>query len=384
MKYAGLIIVLVLLISFYAFADFLDVKITGRGAIDAVDTIGARSEAFDNAIKGAVAKSVKDYLSGKNLSKNSKLVEKEILSKASGYIKKFEIINEGLSKKRSNTYEITALVSIDENNIQKNLINLGLLKRDSIMPRTLVFIQEKNIDDVYWHFQRKKPNQTEITIHQLMGSEGFMFIDQSILMQNMTPDEERAFYIDDINTMLAIAKKYNTDMIITGKAISRANNNDDRTTIQASVNLKAINTANGKLIGNSSGGAELIYSDAIAGGNLAIAKAAEEAVGKLIPNLDLTKPEPKNVGQNITLIVNGLKSIEDLVQFRKEFAERIDEIKSIKRRTSSGNTAAYDVLSIKDGNTIADEISVKGLKTFKVKVRSKSPSFLELNLKLKR
>ncbi|MCD6162527.1 MAG: hypothetical protein J7K40_08965 [candidate division Zixibacteria bacterium] len=385
MKYAGLVLILILIISFYAFGEYLDIKITGKGTIQKADTIGARSEAFDNAIKNAVAKGVKDYVSDQALNKNSKLIEREILSKASGYIKNIEVVDEGLNKYKLDTYEVTASVSIDESKFQKNLIDLGLIKRDDIMPKVLIFIQEKNIDDVYWHFQRKIPNQTEITIGKLMGANRFRFTDQSILIQNMTPDEERAFYIDDKKTMIEIANKYSTDMIITGKAISRtANNSEENISIQASVNLKAIQTTDGKQIASSSGNVELIYSDALAGGNMAIAKAAEEAALKLIPHLNLSKHEPKEAFQNITLLVNGLKSIEDLVQFHREFEKGIDGIKSIERRTYSGNTAAYDIVSIKNGSILADEISVKGLQTFKVEVRSKSPNFLELNLKVKR
>jgi hypothetical protein len=222
-------------------------------------------------------------------------------------------------------------------------------------------------------------------LEQILVFNGFRLIDQSVLLQTMTSEEERAFYIDDINTILTIGKNYNADIIITGKAISRAitKNNSDSVIFQSSVNLYALNTDNGKTLGASDGNAEIIHTDTTTGGNSVIAKAAENAIEKLIPSLNISQTEIESNGYKITLIVNGLKSIEDLIEFRKEFEKAIAGLRSIERRTYTGSSAAYDLVTNINGDLLADTISSFSFDLHNVLISSNSQSFIELNVKLK-
>ena len=215
----------------------------------------------------------------------------------------------------------------------------------------------------------------------------FRTIDQTDLMNDLTPDEERTFYTEDLNTILNIGDRYGADVIISGKTISRASrdnkNPNSDINIQASVNLETRQIKDGRLIASSSGISELNHNDELAGGELAISKAANQAATELIANLTSSGSQNVVSGMNIVLIVNGLKSLEGLLLFQREFEDRIDGLKSMQRRTFSSGTAAYDLVSISDGKAIADKLISRGLYSFKVKVRSQSQQSLELNLSMK-
>jgi len=387
MKYTGFIIIIILLVSIIAYAELQDIRSSGKGTLVSGDIVKARAEAFDDALSNAVEKGIRGFLTDEQIAENMGLLKEKIFPKATGYIKSIEIIDEKTSKETPNIYEITtrAIVTID--NLQTDLTDLGLYKHDEYLPKILVLIQEKNIDDVHWHFQTKALNYTETAVREAMRLDRFRTMDQTDLLNDLTPDEERTFYTEDINTILNIGSRYGADVIISGKAISRAsrdnNNLNGNVNIQASVNLEARQIKDGKLIASSSGMSELIENDESAGGELAILKAAKQAAADLIA--DLTSSRSQNVvsGMNIVLIVNGLKSIESLLLFQREFEDRIDGLRSIKRRTFSSGTAAYDLVSNSDGEAIADKLISRGLFSFKVKVRSKSQKSLELNLSLK-
>jgi hypothetical protein len=111
--------------------------------------------------------------------------------------------------------------------------------------------------------------------------------------------------------------------------------------------------------------------------------AARDATNELIANLSRSGSQNIVSGINILMIVSGLKSLESLILFQKEFKRNVAELRSIKRRTFSDGTAAYDLVSSLDGTKIADRLLLAGLNSFNVKVRSKSEKYLELNVKIR-
>ncbi len=387
MKYEGLVFFMILIIPILSFAELQDIKSSGKGAIVSGDTVKARADAFNDALSNAVEKGVRGFLTDQEITGNMDLLKEKVFSKASGYVKNIEIVDEKTSEKAPNIYEITARSIIIINDLQADLIDLGLYIQDKYLPQILVLIQEKNIDNVHWHFQARALNHAETAVRDAMRLNRFRTIDQTDLMNDLTPDEERTFYTEDLNTILNIGDRYGADVIISGKAISRASrdnkNPNSDINIQASVNLETRQIKDGRLIASSSGISELNHNDELAGGELAISKAANQAATELIANLTSSGSQNVVSGMNIVLIVNGLKSLEGLLLFQREFEDRIDGLKSMQRRTFSSGTAAYDLVSISDGKAIADKLISRGLYSFKVKVRSQSQQSLELNLSMK-
>ncbi|OQX92696.1 MAG: hypothetical protein B6D58_01570 [candidate division Zixibacteria bacterium 4484_95] len=387
MKVIKFVIVAIFLITSLSFAEPLTLKVTGRAKIEEADTTKARNWAIVAAVKRAIEKSVDNLISHRLAVENSKLLEENIYSKDAGYIKSVNVIKEGISHQVQDNYEVILEVTLIVDYLQKDLTSLGILKPRIGLPRILTLIQEKNIDNVHWHLQTNSLNNAEMKIREILGVNGFTFVDYNSLLSEMTAEEERAFYADDISTISNIGDRYNAMVIITGEAISRraqeVENLDSTVSLQAMVNLKAINVKTGDVISNSSATATAVDKNELAGGALAITSATEKAIIKIAD--DLVKIwSRENVPEiKVTLMVNGLKSIEDLILFKKELRNEIKEIISIERRTFVGSIAAYDLITSVDGKAIASELETKGLDSFEVKVRSKSKNSLELNLKVK-
>ena len=101
----------------------------------------------------------------------------------------------------------------------------------------------------------------------------------------------------------------------------------------------------------------------------------------MIDDITRSQEKPAEVIYNITVFINGVKSIEDLVAFKNELSQTVAGIRSIQQRTYSGSSAAYDLKSTSPVATIVQALQNKGLKSFEVQVRSQSENSLELNLK---
>ena len=121
MKYTGLIIIIILIVSIIAYAELQDIKSSGKGTLVSGDIVKARAEAFDDALSNAVEKGIRGFLTDKQIAENMDLLKENIFPKATGYIKSIEIINEKTSKETPNIYEITARSAITIDNISKAL-----------------------------------------------------------------------------------------------------------------------------------------------------------------------------------------------------------------------------------------------------------------------
>lgn len=387
MKVIKFVITAIFLVTSLSFAEPLTFEVTGMAKIDQADTTKARNWAIVEAVKKAVEKGVDNLISHQLAVENSALLEENIYSKVAGYIKNMSVIKEGINQQAPDNYEVVLKVTLIVDYLQRDLTSLGILMPRIGLPLTLVLIQEKNIDNVHWHFQTHNLNNAEMKIREVLGVKGFKFVDYNNLLSDLTAEEERAFYADDIGTISKVGNRYDAGVVITGEAISRRaqeiTNLDSMLSLQAMVTLKAIRIKSGDIISSSSATATAVHENELAGGSLAIASATEKAVIKIADRLIEIWSQEKALEIKVTLIVNGLKSIEDLILFKKELRDDIKEIMSIDRRTFAGGIAAYDLVSSIDGEAIASELATKGLDSFEVKIRSKSKNSLELNLKVK-
>jgi len=361
--------------------------IFGQGAIADTDTIKARNLAFDNALSKAVEKGVGRFLSEKDIAGNEQSLEQQIYSKTGRYIKSLDITKEGVSSDMPGNYSVTLKATLVADNLEHDLAGLGLLNFRANLPRVLVMVQEKNVDVVHWHVQSKESNSAENIIWNVLEIKGFKSVDQTGLIANLTPDIEKAFYTDDVRQALTFSAGYDADIVIIGKAISRpitvAGASSDSLTVQAMVTLKAYRTSSGEEIANSATSASTITKNEIAGGAIAITKAAEEAALKLAPGIIENWTTVEETTVPITMFINGLKSIEDLITFKHEFRDKVSSVKTFERRTFSGSAAAYDLEITNTVPEIVAELSKNELKSFEVQVRSQSENALELKVKLR-
>ncbi len=368
-------------------AGQIEVEAIGQGSISDTDTLNARALAFDNAVAKAVEKGVQRFLSEKDINEKKQSLEQQIYSKTGRYIKSLDIIEEGVKSDIPGSYSITMKVALLAGSLEHDLAALGLLNFRANLPRVLVMVQEKNIDVVHWHVQTKDINNAENIIWNVLEVKGFKTVDQANLINYLTPDIEKAFYADDVRQALNFSAGYGADVVIIGKAISRpitvAGMSADSLTVQAMVTLKAYRTSTGEEIANSSTSASTVTKNELTGGTIAITKAAEEAALKIAPDIIDNWNTIEETTEPITMFVNGLKSIEDLIAFKHELMDRVPSIKKFERRTFSGSAAAYDLEITTTVPDIVAELSKNELKSFDVQVRSQSENSLELKVKLR-
>lgn len=271
--------------------------------------------------------------------------------------------------------------------LREKLNQNGLLAFREDLPRVISFIQEKNIDNVHWHFMDNTFNNTELTIWKILGYKGFTKGMQAQVLRDINSDVEKNFFGDDISIIAGQASSFGVDVIIVGKSISRPvvtlEDQSDSISAVAMVTLRAIRIVDARELASSSTSATVVDTSESNAGARAIGKASEEAVINLLPSIMEEWSQGLEPITSFTMFVRGLKSLESLISFKNDFVNNIDGIQSFERRTFSGGAAAYDVETNTNVAAIVAILKTEGLKSFDIKIRSSSENSIDISVKHK-
>jgi hypothetical protein len=365
--------------------NFIDVYVTG--VIEESDTTRTRDDIFGEAMRKGLRQTVLALLPPALAAEKSSLLDDKIFSRPGAYINNIEVLKEGASATSPNSYELSARVGISTSTLLKDLAALGITPQKKGYPRILVLIEQKNIDENYRHRQQPKLNDAESKVRDSLWKLGFPLIDQKAFLNSLSEPREKAIYDGDLDTLLNLARLNDAQVIVFGRAVaSRLDNGANpgaMASLDATVLLRAIRVDDGQTISTFSSRSTQLHVDAVVGGALAITRAAEEAVNQIAGDIIREWATNKPTGIRITLVVNGLQSEAELSGFKADFQTRIKGIKSLEKRTYSEGTAAFDMVTSYNCDDIIDQLSIKGLAFFTTKVRSKSPNYLELNVRAK-
>lgn len=379
-------IILTLIISIMAQAgERTTYNVSVSVALENSDTTLARHDAVNEAMRKAIMEAITSLVTPQILAEKLAQIEAKLLSKPGGYLISFEIKSERLDSQTVPSLTIDASVGLNQEDILKDLIAMGIPMQKKGYPKLMVLIKQSNIDDYFRHNQTGNLNLSELKMTEVLSSAGFPFIDQPSFFKALGNEGEDAFYSSNIDTIAEYSQRWDAQVVIIGEAVSeRAKTRlgvDNANMAEAVVQLKAIIPKTGTIIASSFSRASQSHADILAAGKLAIEKAISEAAQTLGQELIINWMKEQSKGYKITMVVNGLKTIEDLLEFKNEFAASFRDVLSIERRSFADNTAAFDLVATVPGEEIADQLQTTSLPSYNLVVRSRSTGYLELNVR---
>ncbi len=387
MKSLTAALILISLIGLSYAGETITFNVTGEARIENGDTLLARHIAIGYAITSALDQAIKQFLPNDVIEANRDIINRNVLVNHLGYLNKLSITEVQVKNSSSNTYSIKASIAIEMSILKAKLKQNKLLDFRQNLPKVISFVQEKNIDNVHWHFQMNTFNNTELTIWKILDLKGYTKDIQAQVLSNITSDAEQSFYGDDNSVIAGQASGMAADIIIVGKSISRPivtlESEGDSISAVAMVTIRAIRAVDARELGSSSTSATVKDTSESTAGALAIGKAAEEAVINLLPALSEDWSSGLEPVVSFTMFVSGLKSLESLISFKNEFLNSVDEIQKFERRTFSSGAAAYDVESTLDIADIVATLKAKGLESFDINIRSHSENSIDIRVKAK-
>ncbi|TET67516.1 MAG: hypothetical protein E3J45_04760, partial [Candidatus Zixiibacteriota bacterium] len=248
----------------------ITVTSTGLGVIIAGDVGKARDEALNDALRKAVEQAVGTIISARSVVENAVLIQDNIYSKTSGYIKSYNLVREGKSVNIPNTYEVAITATVSKASIKDDLAALGILIERKGFPRMMVLIEEKNIEQHQWVREAHNLNTAEQKVQEIFRNKGFEFVDQKTAFRNLQRDQEMAINRGDTEAAVALGNRSGAEVIITGNAIAKKSSATvelgGMISVQANVNMRAIRTDNADIIASASASAPQVHIDDVTGG----------------------------------------------------------------------------------------------------------------------
>jgi len=353
-------------------ADTQIVTATGLGAIISTDLAKAEDDALSAAFRKALEQVMGLMVESEVLVKNYQVVEDNIYSKTSGYIRKYEIIDKKV--RSDNTLEITIRAEVAKTDLLQDLDAIGLLITRKGKPRLMVVVDEYNMGE-YYPFWSVDLNTSTNSIMSVLMEKGFPFVEQSRVLKNVRKDAVLAALQGDTPSARAIAENVGAEMLIIGKAISKAASNvpsvirdAGMVSCQSTINLRAIRASDGIVLATATQQASAAHIDKIAGGTQALQKAATLAAEELAQKILKNWQEETSTGNMVQLRIIDLPGYLEFVRIKNTIKNNVRSVNKIYQREYSGNSALLDIETGLSAISFADELAGKDFSPYRLKI----------------
>ncbi len=355
----------------------------GVAGISSNDIGLARDQAIDDALRKAVEQTLGTFVQSSTLVQNSVLVEDNILSWSDGYVRHYQVANEG--RVDAETYEVTLQAEVELANLKNDWDGLQNLLNKMGNPRVMFMIDEQNIGESYdrYHYLSVDINITETALLNKFIENGFECVDPATVRQNLEQDQAIAVLQGNTQMAAAIAKKLGAEVVVTGKTIANVAsgfNLGGMKSCQANITARVIKADVATIIATGTQHAAYPHIDEVTGGTEAIKKATVKLADELISKITQKWKDEFYQATTVKLVVHGVNSFTQVNDFKNTVKYLIRGVKEIYNRNIAGSMAELDVKLTGNANQLARELEKKDLDKFSVKIMGLTMNKVTLQL----
>lgn len=330
-----------------------------------------RDAAIEDALRKAVEQAVGTFIQSETVVQNYMIVNDNILARSTGYVKKYDILNES---KDGNAYKVTVRAEISSEKLRDDLTAIGLLMVRKHKPRVMVVIPEQNLGKTV----SNPAGETEIIKRFL--EKGFKLVDQSQVSKIRYNDRIKAAIEGDAKLAAKIGLQHGAEVIIIGEAFSEPLGSiGGMVSSRARVDARVIKIDTGEIMAADGKQASGIDITEVVAGKKAIQKAAEDIADYMIEEI-LAKWSAEVTNSNSVELVIAGTTYAQLTELKALLSKSFRGVKGIHQKSFTGNRAVIEVDLKSDIQAFADELAQKDFKGFAVEVSDFSASRLELRV----
>lgn len=351
----------------------------GMAAVISGNIVIARDKALDDALRKAVEQTVGTLVSSDTMTENYKVIHDKILAQTTGYIERYKVLSEG---REGDVFKVRVQAEVGMANLTDDLRALGVLHSLKEKPKVMVIINEKNAG-VFGTTGSEDIGQAESTIIEKLLNAGFNVVDPQTVKANITREKALRLLEGDPRAAAAAGLQYGAQVVITGKAISKNAgaklHGTQMQSIQATLQTKVITTDNARIISSRSEQGRQVHIDEVQGGALAIKEAGERLADVLISDiLSQWKKEVYGRSQEISLVITGLSSYNSLSVIKQYLQKETQGVKAVNQRSFTGGIAELMLDYGGKSTNLADELSTRKFKGFRLEPTNVTPNRIDL------
>ena len=355
------------------------VEVMGSGAIHGDDMASAKEQAILNALVSAVATVATEIQPFQQQVDKFKLFNELLYNQTDRFIQGYKVLTEYLS---GNNYRAIVQATVMKDRIKETLLSANLILEDHVMPKVLIFIAEKKIEDilpVFWWGEDLVfvVPSTEEAMAQTLKDKGMMVINHAGIVE---PVNYRLNI--PVTDAVELGKHMAADIVIIGTATAEKTTNvmdGNVKSFKGSLTARAYRTETGKEIAFAERTAVSASDNDEEGGREALFNAGLLVGQEMI--LQLTSAwEGESSRQSLVEIrVHGTRELANFIKFRKALG-KIPGVTAIHIKVMKADESIITVDYKGTAQSLADELLLKTFESFGIDIYEVSPGRLGIEL----
>jgi len=288
----------------------------------------SREDAIRQAQRSAVELAVGVFIHSKTEVENFAIKKDRIMSRTQGYITRYTILGE---EKTEGLYTVRLNATVSMDKIKDDLLAMKILLDSMERPRLMILIEEEYIgmDNIGMCL-------AEAEISSLLAAKGFDLIDRAQIEKIKSLDQSRLALSGNIAAARRLGLDFGSQYVIVGKAvvqdIGEAYPNSGLKSLQASLQLKVIQTQTGLLLGSIVKNGVSVHISPLTGAGKSLRIAAQKAVNEyLVDTITNSFQEFLNNGIPLKLHITGVTSFQRYRLIASNI-ETMDNVVSSKKK----------------------------------------------------
>lgn len=355
-------------------------------------TKAGEQDAFDRALAHAMRTAVETVLGSMiqstTLVENSKLVEDKIYSKSSGFVQKYEIMDDS---KDGSTKIVQVKAWVVLGDVTKDAKALGLLQEIVGRPFVMVLVEENSM---------MGGNQTAILrtfLQKKLMDKEFQFVEEQQIKAVLEARKVQSAKLSGTadTELAAAAVDAGAQLLVKGKVgsteQSTANNPyipKDFKSVRSIITIDVLYAADGTIIASQSADAAGIGLNLDAAQKNAIDKAVDtkdRTTGKafvdgLVDQIIKKWDDMVNNGFDYTVVIAGV-SFSDSSQIKQALEKNVEGVKGVIQRSFTGGTLTLLVKYSGESTKLAGMMEVEGKMPFSLAVQDVNSKSITLSKK---
>ena len=349
------------------------ILVIGAATTGSADASKVRDLAISNGLVSAVTQATDELLPENGLVKYFPEISQTLLINTTPFITAYQVPAESTA---GNLYRVVIKVTISMDALKKHLQESGFIRAQKSLPKILILISEKSVEDTTSRFWWDTPNEVPGPIYSEQAITDIL----TGLAYEVLPHDNISFSDDFIlvrqesllsnHEALKIGRNTDAEILIVGDAqVELAPNvmGSEKRTFKGIVSVRAIKCDSGEQIAQIREEASALDTDPMTGSQEALTQAGH-LVGKAL-SLELAslwQAASVSISQ-IYLKVEGISDLSSFVKFRKAL-KKLPGVNSIFVSEMKADEAGIQVEY--DGSTdeLAEALMLVGFESFGINI----------------
>lgn len=368
--------------------DAVKVEAVGQAAIYGKDVAQARDKAIDDARRKAVEQAIGSMISSETVTENFQLISDKILSKSSGYVRRYKILSEGSSTE--GIYQVSIEAMVQKGVLNSDLQGVLAILKAKRMPRVLVMITEQNIGGAassWWSNPGASVSMdvAENTFIDLWRPKGVKFVERQVLDGKIRVS---AGITSDTNN--DVAKEFGAmsgaELVVIGKAIATKSATIPLKTsvpmysVNAQASIRILNVDDGNILATATIAAAGQHINEVTAGHIALKNVAKKAGDELLTKVLATWQTEISGPATISLRLTGVNKSTFLRQIATFLRNQVRGVAEVRQRSFKAKAANLEIEIKGTAQDLAEELEEKTFPRFNIEISEITANRVVANL----